>query len=267
MRRLHLFEWEDQPWLPPVFRDFITDHLRYTHREAMRHPVNVAIAKRVAAVLARTRSTLIIDLCAGAGGPIDRIGQILVDELAMPVQIVVTDLYPNVTAFEHLAASSAGRIIASYAPTNATDVPPHLPGLRTMFTALHHFPPALVREVLADAVAKRAPIAVFEPLERTVRMLVTVGVMSFLRGFTHTHRVGRLTFARAFFTYLLPVAPAMFAWDGMVSTLRSYTVSELQSIASTLHADNYEWEAGRFEEAGPFGSMPTTYLIGTPLDS
>jgi hypothetical protein len=30
MERLHLFEWEDQPWLPSALRDFVTDHLRYT---------------------------------------------------------------------------------------------------------------------------------------------------------------------------------------------------------------------------------------------
>jgi len=51
MRRFHLFEWEDQPWLPAVFRDFITDHLRYTSNEPMRRPINVAIAQRLTAVL------------------------------------------------------------------------------------------------------------------------------------------------------------------------------------------------------------------------
>ena len=68
MRRMHLFEWEDQPWLPRVFRDFITDQLRYTHNQPMREPVNAAIAARLAAVLVRTKTTQIVDLCSGAGG-------------------------------------------------------------------------------------------------------------------------------------------------------------------------------------------------------
>ena len=29
MKRLHLFEWEDQPWLPRAIRDFLTDQLRF----------------------------------------------------------------------------------------------------------------------------------------------------------------------------------------------------------------------------------------------
>ena len=262
---MHLFEWEDQPWLPRVFRDFITDHLRYTHSEPMREPVNAAIADRLARVLVRTHTTQIIDLCAGAGGPVIRIGRIVTKNLGLPIRIVLTDLYPNVTAFQELVAQSDGSVTARLDSTDATDVPAELQGLRTVFTALHHFPPSLARQVLADAVRKRQPIAVFEPLERTVRMMALVGLMSFVRGLTHTHRVGNLTVARALLTYVVPVAPAMFAWDGTVSTLRSYTVNELLDLARTVTADAFEWEGGRFEVDGPFGPMPTTYLIGVPV--
>ena len=264
MRRLQLFEWEDQPWLPDVFRDFITDHLRYTHSEKMRQPVNRAIAERLAALLTRTQSTQIVDLCAGAGGPVSKIARILAEDLSLPVHVVLTDLYPNVHAFRELEAASGGRIGARFESTDATNVPGDIAGVRTMFTALHHFPPALAEQVLADAVRKRAPIAVFEPLERTLRMFVLVGLMSFLRGFTHTHIVGRLTPLRALFTYLIPVAPAMFAWDGSISTLRSYTAPELLALARNVAPDGYDWEAGRFEIPGPYGLMPTTYLIGSP---
>ena len=70
MPRLHLFEFEDQPWLPRVFRDFITDHLRFTLNEPMRRPVNVAIAARLKALLASAGTSQMVDLCAGAGGPV-----------------------------------------------------------------------------------------------------------------------------------------------------------------------------------------------------
>ena len=124
--------------------------------------------------------------------------------------------------------------------------------MRTMFAALHHFRPEQARLVLSDAVLKGAAIAVFEPLERTVRMVALLGVMSFLRGFTHTPRIGRVTPSRFFFTYVLPLAPLVFAWDGMVSALRTYTPDELGSLAaSTSEGMNYRWETGRFETSGP----------------
>lgn len=267
MPRVHLFEWEDQPWLPRVFRDFITDQLRFTHNEPMREPVNVAIAQQLAELLARTRARQIVDLCAGGGGPIAHIGRILVDRLDVRASIVVTDLFPNVAAFKALETESGGRIVARYESTNAMDVPQELGGLRTMFTALHHFRPEDVKLVLADAVRKRAPIAVFEPLERTLRMMALVGTMSFLRGFTHAHRVGRLTPSRFLFSYLVPIAPAMFGWDGFVSTLRTYRAEELLTLAKAVEAVRYEWRAGRFDTPGPYGSMPTTYLTGIPLEA
>ncbi len=265
MRRVHLFEWVDQPWLPRVFRDFSTDHLRYTHNEGMRKPVNAAMATRLAALLARTGTRQIVDLCDGGGGPIIEIGRILAEDLAMPVTIVLTDLYPNVAAFKVLTAQSDGRVSARYESTDATDVPEELRGVRTMFAALHHFQPAAVKLVLADAVRKRAPIAVFEPLVRTPQMVALVGLMSFLRGFTHTPRVGRLTVGRFLLTYVLPLAPALFAWDGAVSTIRMYTPDELLELARGVGTQQHEWEAGRFDVPGPFGPMPTTYLIGVPL--
>jgi hypothetical protein len=264
VRRLHLFEWVDQPWLPRVFRDFSTDHLKYSHNEAMRAPVNVAIAKRLASILARTGTTQIVDLCGGGGGPIVEIGRILVEDLSIPVNILITDLYPNVAAFKALEAQSGGSVTVRYESTNATDVPGELKGLRTMFAAVHHFQPSGVKLVLADAVRKRAPIAVFEPLVRTPQMVMLVGLMSFLRGFTHTHRVGRLTVARFLLTYVLPLAPALFAWDGAVSTIRMYTPDELLELARSIPSRQHQWEAGRFDVPGPFGPMPTTYLIGVP---
>jgi hypothetical protein len=264
MRRLHLFEWEDQPWLPRPFRDFITDHLRYTQNEDMRRPVNLAIAGRLRVLLERTGTARIIDLCAGAGGPLLEIGRILMDELSCPVEILLTDLYPNAAAFRRIESQSGGTIKARYESTSAFDVPLELNGVRTLFTALHHFKPEDARLILGDAVRKRAPIAVFEPLERTVHWVALMGIMSLVRGFTHTPRVGNLTLSRLLLTYVIPLAPAVFAWDGMVSALRTYTPNELRDFALSIEKDGYSWEWGRFEVPGPYGPMPTTYLIGIP---
>lgn len=264
MRRLHLFEWEDQPWLPRVFRDFITDHLRFTQNEPMRRPVNAAIAERLRDLLTRTGSRRIIDLCGGAGGPLPTVSRILAEELQCPVEIVLTDLYPNARAFEQLAAASGGRLQPRLESTDAMDVPAELDGVRTLFTALHHFRPDSAQQILADAARKGEPIAVFEPLERSVRMMVLLGVSSFVRGLTHTPRVGRLTPVRFVLTYLVPLAPLMFAWDGVVSVVRSYTAEELSALAAPLSSDRYTWESGRFVVSGPWGPMPTTYLVGRP---
>jgi hypothetical protein len=106
---------------------------------------------------------------------------------------------------------------------------------------------------------------VFEFLERTVRMVSLVGAMSFLRGLTHTPIVGRFTLQRCLLTYALPLAPAVFAWDGSVSALRTYTPDELLALAQSIESQEYIWEAGRVDFRGPYGVMPTTYLTGVPV--
>lgn len=264
MRRLHLFEWEDQSWLPQVFRDFVTDHLRFTLNEPMRRPINFEIAVRLKTLLDHSGTRRIVDLCAGAGGPLTTIGPMLTDELGCPVEILLTDLYPNVAAFSRMEAESRGRVRWRAEPTSALDVPPELEGVRTLFTAFHHFRPDVAQLILADAVRKRAPVAIFEPLERNLRSVVLVGIMSLVRGLTHTPRVGTPTAARLAVTYLLPLAPLILAWDGMVSALRTYTPEELRALAGGAGGSEYSWESGRFEVSGPLGPMPTTYLIGLP---
>lgn len=264
MRRLHLFEWEDQAWLPQVFRDFVTDHLRFTLNEPMRRPINLEIAKRLKALLEQAGTKRIVDLCGGAGGPLATIGPILTDELGFPVEILLTDLYPNVAAFRRLEAESGGRVKGRDQPTSALDVPPELDGVRTLFTAMHHFRPEQAKLILGDAVRKRAPIAIFEPLDRNLRSVALVGIMSLVRGLTHTPRVGKFTLSRLTVTYFVPLAPAILAWDGMVSALRTYTPDELRNMAGGVGGTEYSWESGRFEVSGPLGPMPTTYLVGLP---
>ena len=265
MRRFHLFEWEDQPWLPVVFRDFITDHLRYFLTQKMRQPVNQAIAERLKPLLARTDNNQIIDLCAGAGGPLLKIRRILSEDLGQPVEVVLTDLYPNIEAFKQCEIEGDGAVKARYDSTSAFDVPVGLHGLRTLFTALHHFKPEDARQLLADAARKRQPIAIFEPLERTPRSFLLTALYAVWQSLALTPLVGPMTVQRFLMTYVIPIAPAIILWDGLVSVLRTYTPEELRGLASSVGATNYEWEAGRFDVPGPFGVlMPTIFLVGFP---
>lgn len=267
MPRAHLFEWEDQSWLPKVFRDFITDHLRLAQSSRVRRPMNRDTAERLAKLLEHSGDKRIIDLCAGAGGPLLKVHRILEQDLGVKAEVVLTDLYPNVEAFKRREAEG-DRVSARYESTSAFDVPQELSGVRTLFTALHHFRPEGARRILTDAVRKRQAIAVFEPQERTLRSLAAVTIMVLQLSFLYTPRVGPLTPQRFFFTYIIPLAPLIFLWDGIVSCLRTYSVQELRKLTEEVDSRGYDWEVGRFEHPGPFGLPLTTfYLLGTPVDA
>jgi len=64
-----------------------------------------------------------------------------------------------------------------------------------------------------------------------------------------------------FFSYAIPIMPLTFAWDGLVSCFRSYTIPELRSLTDKL-SDGYQWECG--QQRTLRGLMSVTYLIGKP---
>jgi hypothetical protein len=66
----------------------------------------------------------------------------------------LSDLWPDLEAFERASRLSKGAITYDAEPVDATQVPGQLPGFRTMFQAFHHLRPEQARAMLADAVAK-----------------------------------------------------------------------------------------------------------------
>jgi hypothetical protein len=167
----------------------------------------------------------------------------------------LTDLYPNPTS------TSDARLSWVTEPVDATRVPPRLTGVRTMFSAFHHFRPDAARAILTDAFDRRRAICIFESGPGTVggvalMIVVPVNVlllMPFARPFRWSHLV---------FTYLIPILPLIVLWDGVVSMLRTYSPEQMKELTADMRADDYAWEIGRIKVRGIPGGLP--YLIGRP---
>lgn len=156
---------------------------------------------------------------------------------------------------------TAGAVDGQAEPISATAVPDRLAGFRTMFTGLHHFPPAEAGAILADAARRRSGIGVFEITERS--MLSLVGML-FLPLFVllATPFIHPFRWSRLLLTYVLPLVPLAVWFDGAVSCLRSYTPDELLELARGSDDQGTEWKAGRISTS-PFMTS-VTYLIGVP---
>jgi hypothetical protein len=196
-----------------------------------------------------TGATRLVDLCSGGGAPAVEAHAAV--RLRAPIDLLLTDRYPNSTA------------VLRYAPHYLPEpvdvlVDPIPEGFRTMFTAFHHFDEVSAQSILKAAVRDRQPIAVFEATERSLRgILLVLCVPLFVWVLTPWIRPRR--WSRFLWTYLIPLIPACAFWDGIVSILRSYTVAELSQLASNF--PEYDWVSGRV--SGRFGAR-VTYLIGRP---
>src|ERR1041385_3549853 len=181
--RLHLVEIHDLAWCPPSLRDALTDFLSFFVNTGGAYD---AVGPLLRAAIERTGARRIIDLCSGAGGPWSRLAPMV----GLPV--VKTDLYPHDPGVRRVDARA---------------VPPELDGFRTIFTAFHHFRPAEARAILADAVARKQGIGIFEIARRAPREIAIIA-------FTWLGALPALPFMRpwrlssSFWTYLPPARPA-----------------------------------------------------------
>jgi hypothetical protein len=208
-----------------------------------------------------SRASRVVDLCSGGSGPWPSLHRSLQDVRGRPAEICLTDMYPNIAAFERIRRETRGAI--SYWPesVDATAVPAQLSGFRTIFNSFHHFQRSEAIGILRNAVEQRQGIGIFEATRRHPVAIALTPFM-FLGGIATAPFVRPFRVSRLFWTYLLPVIPLVLFWDGLISCLRSYSKEELSAMISALNADGYAWEVG--EETGGFATV--TYLIGYPVE-
>jgi hypothetical protein len=257
--RLQLVELEDQPWLPKVVRDLATDYLRFVEGRFQLHRHALPILERA---LRGSGVTRIVDLCSGGTGPVPP----LVRELAAggaDVRAVLTDLYPNLDAFEVARRESGGRITYREGSVDARAVPSDLTGLRTFFNAFHHFAPDDARRILQAAVDDNQPVAVLEIPERSLRSILPLLILPLIVWIA-TPFIRPFSWSRLLWTYPLPVVPLLCMWDGIVSQLRAYRPDELRALAEAT-GGSFAWEAGI--QRAPGVPAQLTYLLGWPRAS
>ena len=254
MSRIHLFEFEDQRWFPQWLRNYMTDFLQFlSNKTGLYKP----IIPKIGQTLIKSKTAQIIDLGSGGGGGLIWLNQELQKEIP-ELKILLTDYYPNITAFKHTQQQSKNFHFLTEA-VDARKVPQNLSGLRTMFLSFHHFKPNDARQILQNAVNSNSSIAVFEVQERSFPSIVAM-LLSPLSVWLTTPFIRPFKFGRLFFTYLIPIIPLFVLWDGIVSSLRTYSVDEMNELINGLdNKDTLQWEVGKIAS----GPGKILFLIGT----
>ncbi len=262
MGRIHLFEFTDLAWYPQTFRRMQTDYLQFVGTQGSAHKILLPLLKKA---MQHAGTTEIVDLCSGGGGPWRRF-QELFEQDGWQVSIKLTDKYPNPEAVQKWADAAQAGIEYLSEPVDATQVPPRLTDMRTLFEGFHHFRPAQARSILQDAAEKKAAIGIFDitlkpPLGWLILLLSPL--MTLVSYILITPLIKPHTWRRFLWTYLLPVVPLATCWDGIVSLLRVYTPRDLQELTAPLQRDDYTWEIGLASTGTPI--FEYTYLIGYPM--
>lgn len=244
--RIHAFEFEDLPWTPMVWRALITGALEFAIRRLGFYDGVLPILRQMCE---RHEADHVVDLCSGSGGPWPRLLEQGREVGWMP-RVTLTDRFPH----SHIEPEAPLRVRPE--PLDVLELPDARVGeANTMFTALHHFRPSQARSLLAQFPRRRAPVFIAEFTRRGL-----YGLAQGMAGMTAPFVLApflRVGPAGLFWTYVVPVAPLVVAWDGIISSLRTYTRPELESLCAGLDQD-YRWTTGELRGG-------VTYLLGEPI--
>ncbi len=253
--RLHLFELEDYPWYPEWLRASQTDYLR-----TLMETFNVfkAASPILSHLMQQQKCTHLQDLCSGGGGALLLIYKDYYRITHQHFTATLSDLYPNIAAFKNLAHITNNHFQYQAQSFNALAANPSPKSIRTIFNAFHHFKPADAQQLLQNAADQNMPIAIFEPMDKSIlQLLVNILSTSILMFFLMPF-VRPFTWKNFVFTYLFPLLPLATCWDGIASWFRLYDAATLEKMAAKVDAPNYIWKSG--VASHQFGKI--TYLIG-----
>ena len=253
-----LFEFEDLEWFPDTIRRSMVDYLSFFLRKTDYYQPIIPL---IAECLQHSDTQQIVDLCSGGGGPIPQVQKNLKSYTGVTTPILLTDKFPNIEAYEHMQNADDSSISFVQGSVDATQVPSALKGVRTSFSAFHHFQPAMAKKILKDAVDQKAPIAIFDGGDKNLITILGIMLVHPIVFVLCTPFFKPFRFSRIFFTYLVPVIPICTVWDGAVSITRLYRPKQLDALVAGKEFESYTWQSGIKRHKLGFG---ISYLIGYP---
>ncbi len=266
MKRVQLFEFEDFSWFPTWLRTCMTN-LIVVLQKAM--GIADVLTDLIARVLLEKKLDRVVDLGSGSGGAMPEVlAKLQQREGLGDVQLLMTDLYPNTTFIQKFNQDLSDKIAYHQTAVDATNFSKIPKGLKTMINSFHHMRPAVARAILKSAEENRQAILIYEMAENKMPLfvwwlllplsLVIVMLMALLM----TPFVRPLTCQQLVFTYLIPLIPICYAWDGQASLPRMYAFQDIDELLKGLGGNAYTWEKGHAKKGN--GKKLGTYLLGFP---
>ena len=256
LNQWHLFEFMDLNWLP--------NSLAYTMREILEcgnarpfrpfYGFSVATIRRVANELGCKH---VVEMGAGAAPLTRRLAPLIENEPNQSIKTITPcDIRPDTTAYLELEAKhpevvsllrDEDKKIASVDFSVPQNWKPN--SLLVFSGTLHHLPCLERTKTLAAMSFSGDSVLVIEPLRKTLLSMLFVILSLFpalLLPLWYCRRAGR---ARRFlWCWLIPVAPAMFLWDGWVSCIRQWTDVEFKNHLSNIQGIECEVTHGIFSQ-------------------
>ena len=232
--------------------------------------IEPVLADLISRILDEEGAEHIVDLGSGGGGIMPGVlTRLRATTATAHCRLTMTDLHPNRVAVKAFNQPSVPEIRYLAEPVDAANFASLPNGLKTMVNSFHHMRPREARAILETARDNSEPILIYEMIENKFPFglwLVALPVVLPLIAFSAivlTPFVRPLTLRQLFFTYVIPLIPIFYAWDGHASTARVYSLEDLGELLQGLDSPHYRWEKGLARRKS--GKTLGTYLRGAPV--
>tara|TARA_R110002050_G_scaffold11122_2_gene37817 strand:+ start:19404 stop:20189 length:786 start_codon:yes stop_codon:yes gene_type:complete len=261
MKRIQLFEFEDFQWIPDGVRSSMTRLLTVLIKMMGIHHI---ISSKVKQILQENNLSSVVDLGSGAGGAMP-----LIHEDIPEIKMSLSDLFPNKEAIKYVNSLPTANLHYLETPVNAVEFESAPQGLKTMINCFHHMPPIQARKIVESAYHAKQPFLIYEMAENKMPLLVWAlmlpisMVIMIIMVLFMTPFVKPLTWQQLVFTYLIPIIPFLYAWDGQASMPRMYSMDDMDELLSELSSKNYSWT--KEPALNDSGKAIGTFVIGLPI--
>ena len=266
MKRKELFEFEDFEWLPSVVRFGITNLIIVFHRLMGTAQV---ISRLIVQVREQHHFTQITDLGSGSGGPMPEVITILnADHKIEELTLLLSDKYPSPQVIEETNNKELKNVKYSTTSIDAQEIGKAPKGLKTMIASFHHMNPTTAKSILRSAQENREPLLIYEVAKNNIAFIVWLVllpvslVILILMSLVMTPFVRPLSIGQMVFTYIIPLIPLIYAWDGQASLMRTYTFDDIRSLLEGHEQSDYHWEIS--DAKNEKGKKVGYYIMGYP---
>jgi len=243
MKRVQLFEFEDFNWFPDLLRMNMLKLLNVFNRVMK---VDELVAKGLEPLLKSNSNNAIVDLGSGAGGVMPKVHAAL-QKSNNDLTLTLTDLHPNKNQIEKF--KDAENI--SYAPdsVDAKSLAEAPAGVKTMINCFHHMPKEAAVSILKSAQENNQTLLIYELTGKPIPvviwfLLLPISLLiTFIMALVLTFFSKPISLGQIVFTFIIPIIPLAFAWDGQASAPRTYSKADLEELLKELPASqSYHWK-------------------------
>lgn len=269
MKRVQLFEFEDFHWFPSWIRAAMTNLIVVMHKLMGTKEVIVPIVERALKI---SNQKHIVDMGSGSGGIMPMVLETLNAgrSESEAVQLLLTDLHPNQAFIEQIEQENNPNLSFYSKSVDATNFEKAPAGIKTMMNSFHHMPPTEAKSILQSAQKNKETFLIYEMAENKIPLVlwwlflpVSLCIV-FVMALILTPFAQQVTFKQLIFTYLIPIIPIFYAWDGQASMPRMYAFNDLETMIADFKSEDYRWEIDQAKNAK--GKASGYYVLGYPLN-